>query len=138
MSVPSTSSTPLRLMPGEDLRDALQAAVRAKGQQAAFVVAGIGSLIDAQLRLAAADRATVVPGPSEILSLSGSVGADYTHLHMSLSDAQGRVWGGHVLPGCVVRTAAEVLIAWLPDWAFSREPDPATGYAELVARRRDL
>lgn len=127
---------PLRLNPGEDLRAALQAAVRARDQRAAFVIAGIGSLVDARLRLAAADDALVVPGPSEILTLSGSLGADHAHLHMSVSDAQGRVWGGHVLPGCRVRTTAEVLIALLPDWDFSRDADAATGYLELVAKAR--
>jgi predicted DNA-binding protein with PD1-like motif len=128
------SLLPLRLHPGDDLRDALQAAVRAQRLQAAFVVAGIGSLTDARLRLAAAEGATVVPGPSEILMLSGSLGADHAHLHMSVADAQGRVVGGHVLPGCVVRTTAELLIAPLPAWAFTREPDAATGYLELVMR----
>lgn len=88
------------------------------------------------LRLAAADDALVVPGPSEILTLSGSLGADHAHLHVSVSDAQGRVWGGHVLADCRVRTTAEVLIAWLPDWDFAREPDAATGYPELVVRPR--
>lgn len=127
---------PLRLKPGDDLRGALQAAVRAQGQQAAFVVAGIGSLVDARLRFAAEDDAFVLKGPSEILTLSGSLGVDHAHLHMSVSDAQGRVFGGHVLAGCVVRTTAEVLIAWLPDWAFAREPDATTGYAELVVRPR--
>lgn len=127
---------PLRLNPGVDLRAALQVAVCEHGQQAAFVVAGIGSLVDARLRLAASDGALLVPGPSEILTLSGSLGTDHAHLHMSVSDARGRVVGGHVLAGCVVRTTAEVLIAWLPDWAFAREPDAATGYAELVVRPR--
>jgi uncharacterized protein len=83
------SLTPLRLPPGADLRDALQAALAERGAQAAFVVAGIGSLKLARLRLA----------------------------------------------GCIVRTTAEVLIAWLDGWSFAREPDAATGCAELVARR---
>lgn len=130
------NTQPLRLNPGDDLHAALQAAVRAQGQQAAFVVAGIGSLVDARMRFAAADGAFVVNGPSEILTLSGSLGADHAHLHMSVSDAQGRVFGGHVLAGCVVRTTAEVLIAWLPDWDFAREADAATGYAELAVRPR--
>ena len=128
---------PLRLNPDEDLRAALHAGVREREQRAAFVIAGIGSLVDARLRPAAADDALVVPGPSEILTLSGSLGADHAHLHMSVADAQGRVWGGHVLPGCRVRTTAEVLIALLPNWDFAREADAATGYLELVARPRD-
>lgn len=38
------------------------------------------------------------------------------------------------LNGCTVRTTAEVLLALLPDWRLSREPDAATGYDELVVR----
>ena len=45
------------------------------------------------------------------------------------------VTGGHVAYGCTVRTTAEVLLALLPDWRFSREPDAATGFDELVVRR---
>lgn len=125
---------PLRLNPGDDLRSALQAALRERGVQAGFVLAGIGSLSDARLRLAAAEQLTLVPGPSEILTLSGSLGADHAHLHMSVSDAQGRVWGGHVMAECRVRTTAEVLIALLPEWRLTRELDAITGYAELVVR----
>ena len=40
--------------------------------------------------------------------------------------------GGHAAYGCIVRTTAEVLLAPLPHWHFSREPDAATGWAELV------
>lgn len=55
---------------------------------------------------------------------------------MSVADATGRVIGGHVSQGCVVRTTAEVLVALLPEWAFSREPDAATGFDELVIHQR--
>jgi hypothetical protein len=40
--------------------------------------------------------------------------------------------------GCTVRTTTEVLRAMLPDWDFVREPDTATGFDELVARRKDI
>jgi hypothetical protein len=53
---------------------------------------------------------------------------------MAVSDAAGTVVGGHVAPGCIVRTTAEVLLVLLPQHRFSREPDAATGYAELVIR----
>lgn len=47
-----------------------------------------------------------------------------------------QVLGGHVAPGCLVRTTAEVLLALLPAWQFARESDAATGYDELVVRAR--
>jgi predicted DNA-binding protein with PD1-like motif len=53
---------------------------------------------------------------------------------MALSTATGQVVGGHVPYGCTVRTTAEVLLALLPEWDFTREPDALTGFAELVIR----
>jgi uncharacterized protein len=123
---------PLRLPPGVDLRVALQAALADHAAKAAFVIAGIGSLRPARLRLAGANDEFIVEGDSEILTLSGTLSPDGPHLHMSIADTQGRVVGGHVLPGCIVRTTAEVLIAWLDGWQFARRLDAATGYAELV------
>ncbi|MDH0863806.1 DNA-binding protein [Mitsuaria sp. GD03876] len=124
---------PLRLNPGDDLRRALEAACVSCGQSG-FVIAAIGSLTDARLRLAAASDEHLIPGPSELLTLSGSLSADGAHLHASVADAQGRVTGGHLLNGNIVRTTAEVLVLWLPDWSLSRETDAATGFKELVAR----
>ncbi len=123
---------PLRLNPDDDLRGALETAAQIHGLSAAFVISGIGSLRVAALRLAGAPDATVLQGDLEILTFAGTLSADGAHLHMSVADAAGRVTGGHVLRGCVVRTTAEVLLADLPDWRFARAPDAATGYAELV------
>ena len=122
---------PLRLIPGDDLRAALEDAVRAHALPAAFVLQGIGSLSVAQLRYAGVDRPAELRGDLEILTLAGSLSADGAHLHMSVSDRDGRVFGGHVAKGCIVRTTAEVLLALLDDVRFTREPDAATGYAEL-------
>jgi len=125
---------PVRLNPGQDLRAALVAAVAEAGAQAAFVLQGIGSLDGAQLRFAGLPQPALVPGDLEILTLAGTIAPDGPHLHMSVSDAQGRVLGGHVAAGCIVRTTAEVLLALLPGHVFSREHDPLTGYAELTVR----
>lgn len=121
----------LRLDPGDDLRASLVAALRASGHEAGFVLQGIGSLSVAQLRYAGQPQPDELRGDLEILSLAGSLSADGAHLHMSVSDAQGRVLGGHVCAGCVVRTTAELLLALLPGQRFTRELDPRTGYPEL-------
>ncbi|WP_341918879.1 PPC domain-containing DNA-binding protein [Polaromonas sp. YR568] len=130
---------PIRLNPGEDLRSAIEAAVRGANCRAAFVLSGIGSLSSAGLRFAGAEQPRRLTGDMEILSLSGTVAFNgagegarsSSHLHMAMSTATGEVLGGHVAPGCMVRTTAEVLLALLPEWEFSREPDAATGYLEL-------
>ncbi|MBT9500653.1 MAG: DNA-binding protein [Burkholderiaceae bacterium] len=128
---------PLRLLPGDDLRTALRAVLQAQGCQAAFVLSGIGSLSQTRLRLAGAEDFHAIDGEVEILTLAGSLSPEGVHLHMSVADATGRVVGGHVMAGCTVRTTAEVLLALLPDWQFTREFDAATGYAELRIGPRD-
>lgn len=125
---------PIRLLPGQDLRRALEAAVAERGGRAAFVLSGIGSLAPVLLRFAGATELTTIAGDTEILTLSGSIARNASHLHASVSNAQGVITGGHVAYGCTVRTTAEVLLALLPEWDFSREPDAATGCDELVVR----
>jgi len=124
----------LRLNPGDDLRASLDLALKQGGGEAAFVVSGIGSLRGASIRFAGAANATRIEGDLEILTLAGSLSPDGSHLHVSVADAVGRVFGGHAAPGCTVRTTAEILVAWLPQWHFARAHDPATGYAELAPR----
>ncbi|KND62221.1 hypothetical protein BVER_01856c [Candidatus Burkholderia verschuerenii] len=125
----------LRLSPGDDLRLSLDRAFQARGASAAFVLQGIGSLSVAMLRYAGRDAAAELRGDFEILTLAGSLSAQGPHLHMSISDADGRVSGGHVTAGCIVRTTAEIVVALLPDERYTREHDAATGFAELVIRR---
>ena len=125
---------PVRLHPQQDLRAALQAILAEHPVGAAYVLQGIGSLNPARIRFAGISEPTELHGDFEILTLAGSLSPDGVHLHISVSDAQGRVLGGHVAPGCIVRTTAEILVALLPDHAFSRAPDPASGWDELVVR----
>ncbi len=128
---------PVRLQPGDDLRRALEAAVRGEDCEAAFVLGGIGSLSHAELRLAGARDSLSLHEDLEVLTLSGSIAAGASHLHASVSRSNGGVLGGHVGYGSIVRTTAEVLLGLLPGWRFTRERDAATGYDELVARRID-
>ena len=128
---------PVRLRPGQDLRGALGAVLAEQGVTAGFVLQGIGSLSVARIRFAGVDAITELRGDLEILTLSGSLSPDGAHLHVSVSDAAGRVVGGHVAAGCIVRTTAEILVALLPDHAFSREPDAASGWDELLIRTAD-
>ena len=129
----------LRLSPGDDLRGALQASFREVSQAqcatAACIISAVGSLARAVLRYAAEPGGTEIIAPLELITLSGTLSRDGVHLHASVADAQGRVTGGHVMPGCIVRTTAEIVLAVLPGWDFSSEMDAATGYKELVARR---
>ncbi|MES2297517.1 MAG: PPC domain-containing DNA-binding protein [Pseudomonadota bacterium] len=127
---------PIRLAPGADLRRALESLDHAQSSGSAFVVAGIGSLVAGSIRFAGVTAEEQLAGPLEILSLSGSLAASGAHLHIAVSDAAGRVFGGHLGYGNIVRTTAEILLAPLPAWSLTREHDVATGYKELMVRRR--
>ncbi len=122
---------PLRLQPGDDLRQALEAWMGEQQEQAGCVLSAVGSLSVAQLRLAGATPATAIHGELEILSLSGTLSPDGAHLHIAIADSSGAVLGGHLGAGSLVRTTAELVIGLLPEWRFNRELDPATGYPEL-------
>jgi predicted DNA-binding protein with PD1-like motif len=126
---------PVRFTPGDDLRRALEALVGAHKLPAAFLVSGIGSLGDARLRFAGRPGETLIPGPLEIISISGSITPDGAHLHMSVSDSDGRVSGGHVGYQNIVRTTVEAVLVLLPAWSMTREFDAATGFKELVIRQ---
>jgi predicted DNA-binding protein with PD1-like motif len=122
---------PLRLQPGDDLRLTLEVWMGEQQEQAGCVISAVGSLSLAQLRLAGATQATAIHGELEILSLSGTLSPDGSHLHIAIADSSGAVIGGHLGAGSLVRTTAELVIGLLPEWRFSRELDPATGYPEL-------
>ncbi len=122
---------PLRLQPGDDLRRVLEAWMVEQQEQAGCVISAVGSLSAAQLRLAGAAQARAIRGDLEILSLSGTLSPDGSHLHIAVADSSGAVIGGHLCAGSLVRTTAELVIGLLPEWRFSRELDPATGFREL-------
>jgi predicted DNA-binding protein with PD1-like motif len=131
----------VRLTPGTDLRAELQTLVETHGLRAGCVLACVGSLSRACLRMPGAPGETAVTRtfvePMEILSLSGTLCADGLHIHIGLSRRDGSCIGGHVVAGCIVNTTAELVVGELAQVAFHRALDPATGYAELGIRRRE-
>jgi hypothetical protein len=91
----------------------------------------------ARVRFAGDAQVVELRGDLEILSLGGTLSPDGAHLHISVADRQGRVLGGHLATGSIVRTTAEVMAALLPEYRFSREPDAESGYDELIIRPND-
>ena len=130
----------LRLVPGDDLRVSLETAfsslAKEHGIQAACIVSAVGGLSRAVLRYADKPTGSDINTALELLMLSGTLSADGAHVHASVADEHGEVKGGHLMPGSIVRTTAEVVIAMLPGWQFRRELDAATGFNELTVRGR--
>lgn len=126
----------LRLRPGQDLGFELSRFVRENNLQAGFIVTCVGSLRQAALRLANRSETTMYEDKFEIVSLVGTLDAEGYHLHISLSDGQGRTIGGHLMAGCLIYTTAEIIIGEADHLLFSRPFDPETGYPELKVIKR--
>lgn len=124
-----------RLTPGTDLRMELKRLARAHGVYAGCILSCAGSLTEARLRMPGAkgeeELFRTFVEPMEIVSLTGTLGGDGLHVHLSLARRDGACVGGHLVDGCIVNTTAELVIGELTHVAFQREVDPATGYREL-------
>ena len=133
-AVPSSSlkTYALRLRPGDDLRQQLQAFTQAHGIKAGAVVTCVGSLTVATLRLANQEGPTEYRGHFEIVSLVGTLSTAGSHLHLAVADSTGRTIGGHLLDGCRIYTTAELVLGELSELEFRRETDPTFGYKELT------
>lgn len=125
------SHSVFRLSPNADLRSSIWTWCVDHHIDSAAIVTCVGSLSTATLRLAGADIIETRTGPFEICSLVGTITADGVHLHISLADGQGRMWGGHLCEGSPVYTTAEIVIVNLSEHNLSRQLDPQTGYPEL-------
>lgn len=125
-----------RILPGEDLKEQIEKQVLQNNWKAAALVSAVGSLNAARIRFANQKEPDEIPGKLEILSLSGTLSPEGSHLHISVSDSAGRTFGGHLMQGCPVYTTAEIVIAVLKDLEFRRETDPSYGYKELKVYRK--
>lgn len=125
---------PIRLTPGFDVKAELDRLVREEGWKAACVVSAVGSLTVVPVRFANAEEPEWLRGHFEIVSLSGTLSPDGSHLHISVADGAGKMTGGHLMAGSEVYTTAEIVIGVLEEWEFSRELDERTGYEELAVQ----
>jgi hypothetical protein len=94
-----------------------------------------GSLKSASIRFANQSNNTMLEGPFEIVSLTGTLSPDGPHLHITIAAATGHTTGGHLAEGSIIYTTAEIVIAELRDVSFAREVDPQTTFRELVIRK---
>ena len=125
-----------RLLPGDDVVLSLRNVVGAAGMRAGFIAGAVGSLSTARLRFAGEPDGTRLDGCFEVVSLIGTVDAEGEHIHAAISDPSGRVVGGHVMEGCIVRTTLELVLGELEDLEFAREYCPVSTYQELAVHPR--
>jgi uncharacterized protein len=134
-----------RLKPGQDLKIEIERFVAEKNIRAGFIITCVGGANKAILR--SADVTSGRPSKQntltfmgayennfEITSLVGTVSTDGVHLHMSISDKEGKSFGGHLKEGTIIHPTAEIVIGEDESATYTRELDVATGFSELVVR----
>lgn len=124
-----------RLRPGEDLRKEIINFVDQQKIEAGWIMTCVGSLTQTNLRLANQSDGTKSKGHFEIVSLTGTVSINCSHLHMSVSDSLGHVMGGHLMDENIVYTTAEIVIGESKKHIFTREKDGTTEWPELQVKK---
>jgi len=125
-----------RLKPGEDLRRSIEAIVKENNIEAGWINTCVGSLTDYTIRFANQREGSHGSGHFEIVSLTGTVSVNGSHLHISISDSEGKTIGGHLLEGCKIYTTAEIVIGTTTAYEFKREKDGTTEWKELQVNEK--
>lgn len=120
-----------RLHRGSDLYESIQSYCKTHQIKAGYVAACVGCVTKATIRSADGVTAHTLEERLEIVSLTGTVSEKRCHLHISFSREDLNVIGGHLMPGCIVNTTAEVVLCELDSVSFGKGFDPETGYNEL-------
>ncbi len=120
-----------RLKPGQDLKKEILQYVKEKQIKAGWISTCVGSLTNYNIRFANQPEGNSGSGHFEIVSLTGTVSVNGSHLHISISDSTGKTIGGHLLDSNLVYTTAEIVILSSDDFIFKREKDGSTEWEEL-------
>ncbi len=125
-----------RLLPGQDLKQEIQRFVTDRHIRAGWVNTCVGSLQTFAIRFANQSVPASSSGYFEILGLSGTLSLHGSHLHIMISDGDGKTMGGHLVDGCVIYTTAEIVISASDDFEFTRVKDRSTEWNELHIMNR--
>jgi uncharacterized protein len=128
------STYAFRLKPGEDLKAGITNRVNQQQISAGWVATCVGSLTDYVIRLANQPDSSTGKGHFEIVSLTGTVSRNGSHLHISISDSTGKTIGGHLMEGCKIYTTAEIVLQATDQYEFTRENDGSTPWKELQVK----
>ena len=120
-----------RLKPGQDLKKQIQKLVTDQQIKAGWISTCVGSLTNYNIRFANQPEGNSGSGHFEIVSLTGTVSVNGSHLHISISDSTGKTNGGHLLDSNIVYTTSEIVILSSDDFIFKREKDGSTPWEEL-------
>jgi predicted DNA-binding protein with PD1-like motif len=138
----------LRLPPGADIYKTVEEVARSEEITSGLILSGLGSLEQITLRnvrltpkqFPIKDRHRIYnpkAEPMELLSLTGNISTInnriHIHAHAVVSSGleEARVYGGHLLKGCIVLSTAEIVLCCIRGIRMIREMDEQTRVLEL-------
>ena len=80
-----------------------------------FLISAVGDLSRVSFKCPLNHNPIIFEKKLEIISLSGFLRSTESHLHVSVSDENCNVYGGHLLSGTIVLKSLDVLIGVLPN-----------------------
>lgn len=123
-----------RLKSGDNYIESLLEVAKKKKITSSFILNSIGMLKDVELAFFEGKgqyKINKLEGPLEVTSVQGNIGTTKdgelkTHIHITLSDKDGKAFGGHLQRGTVWVTA-EILLLKLGKIELKRELEKDTG-----------
>lgn len=126
-------AVPLHLEAGTDVRHSLEQLAQQQ-QAGGFVLSVVGNLSQAAFACPGKTGPTVLQGELEIITLQGTLSPEGVHLHLSFSDGECQVWGGHLEHGTLVLRGADLLVGFLTQPAAPARQEQA--HAPVIAEPR--
>lgn len=117
------------------MKNEIEMYAKAHGIKAVWIASCAGSLTSYNIRFANQPTGSTGKGHFEIVSLSGTVSINGTHIHISVSDSTGKTIGGHLLDSNIVYTTAEIVLQEDDNFVFTREKDGTTPWEELQIKK---
>tara|TARA_B100000700_G_scaffold80600_1_gene90791 strand:+ start:875 stop:1486 length:612 start_codon:yes stop_codon:yes gene_type:complete len=97
------------LSSGEDVFNSLNE-LNKKTNSTSFLISAVGDLSKVSFKCPLSQNPIILEKKLEIITLSGYLTSNKSHLHISVSDENCNVFGGHLLPGSKVFKSLDILI----------------------------
>tara|TARA_Y100001968_G_scaffold262278_1_gene250490 strand:- start:501 stop:1112 length:612 start_codon:yes stop_codon:yes gene_type:complete len=80
-----------------------------------FLISAVGDLSKVSFKCPLNDEPITIEKKLEIITLNGYITSSDSHLHVSVSDENCSVLGGHLLPGTIVLKSLYILLGVIPN-----------------------
>ena len=100
--------------PGADVFNSLNR-LQKDFKSTSFLISAVGDLSRGSFKCPLSQKPLILENKLEIITLSGYLTSKDSHIHISVSDENCRVFGGHLLPGTIVLKTLDILLGVIPN-----------------------